>query len=315
MFLDISNDKYIYQDAFLYFVSTYSRLKSSMQTEKLTFTGHDTFHCRSFWLKKGVDFLENKGDFGADDSVLKLGVGKNMVASIHFWLKAFGVKEDEGNVSELANSMLAVGGYDEFLENPGSLWIWQYHLVNLGKASIYKLFFKEFRKSRHRNQFHKSDLQKFLHLKSDGKVASKTLENDIKVFIKMYLVEEKSGKGIEDDLSSMFVELNLISEISTSDKETTYQLRVDHKKEIPSLVFLYCILDSFLERESISMEEIIDAVGDALVCTNEGVERHVGKLCELFPGQITFKEDAGRKEVQLDPVLVKWEILGKYYNG
>src|SRR5690554_6712558 len=101
-----------------------------MHTDKLTFTGHDTFHCRSFWLKKGVDFLEDNGDFGAENSVLKLGVGKNMVAAIHFWLKAFGVKEEDGGVSELAERMLGRGGWDEYLEFPGSLWIWQYQLVN-----------------------------------------------------------------------------------------------------------------------------------------------------------------------------------------
>lgn len=285
-----------------------------MQSDKLTFTGHDTFHCRSFWLKKGVDFLEDSGEFGAENAVLKLGVGKNMVAAIHYWLRAFGVKDEDGNVSELADSMLSKGGFDEYLEFPGSLWIWQYHLVKLGKASIYSLFFKEFRKSRHRNQFQKSQLYQFLNLRTEGKVAEKTLQNDIKVFIKMYLVEEKTGKGIEDDLSSMFVELNLISEVPISSKEVTYQLRVDHKKEIPSLVFLYCILDYFSDRESIAIEEIIDTVGDALVCTDEGVERHIGMLSHLFPGQVTFKEDAGRKEVQLDPVLDKWEILERYYN-
>lgn len=286
-----------------------------MQIEKLTFTGHETFHCRTFWLKKGVDFLEDKGDFGAEDSVLKLGVGKNMVASIHFWLKAFGVKNEEGDISELGNSMLSRGGWDEFLENPGSLWIWQYHLVSLGKASIYQLFFKEFRKLQRRNQFQKIQLEKFLFRKAEGKISPKTLESDVKVFIKMYLVEDKSGKGIEDDLASMFVELNLISEVPNSGKEKTYQLRVDTKKEIPPHVFLYCILDSFPERESISVEEIIDSVGDALACTNDGVERHIGILCDLFPSQITFKEDAGRKEVQIDPGLNKWDILTTYYNG
>lgn len=286
-----------------------------MISEKLTFTGHDTFHCRSFWLKKGVDFLEDRGDFGADEAVSRLGVGKNMVASIHFWLKAFGVKNEEVDVSELASFMLTSGGWDEFLENPGSLWIWQYHLVSLGKASIYQLFFREFRKLQRRNQFQKSQLEKFLLRKTDGKVSDKTLESDVKVFVKMYLAEEKSGKGIEDDLSSMFVELNLLSEITAPGKEKTFQLRVDAKKEIPTRVFLYCILDAFPDRESISVEEIIDAVGDALVCTNEGVERHIGLICDLYPKQVTFKEDAGRKEVQINPTLDKWKVLEDYYNG
>jgi hypothetical protein len=53
-----------------------SKFIMPMHTEKLTFTGHDTFHCRSFWLKKGLDFLKDSGDFGAENSVLKLGVGK-----------------------------------------------------------------------------------------------------------------------------------------------------------------------------------------------------------------------------------------------
>jgi hypothetical protein len=284
-----------------------------MQSDKLTFTGHDTFHCRSFWLKKGVDFLEDKGDFGADDAVLKLGVGKNMVSSINYWLKAFGVNED-GDVSELANSMLSRNGWDEFLENPGSLWVWQYHLVRLGKASIYNLFFKEFRKSRYQNQFQKLQLQQFLERKTERKVAEKTLENDIKVFIKMYLIENRLGKGIEDDLSSIFVELNLLSEVSSGVKEKTYQLRVDQKKDIPSLIFLYCLLDAFEDRESIAIEEVIESLGDAFACTDEGVERHIGLLCEIFPKELIFKEDAGRKEVQIDPALKKWVILEKYYN-
>jgi hypothetical protein len=33
------------------------------EKEKLSFTGHDSFHCRTYWLKKGVDFIENGGVF------------------------------------------------------------------------------------------------------------------------------------------------------------------------------------------------------------------------------------------------------------
>ena len=286
-----------------------------MQSEKLTFTGHETFHCRQFWLKKGVDFLEDRGDFAEDEAVLKLGVGKNMVASINYWLKSFGVKDDNGRISELADSILSSAGLDPFLENPGSLWIWQYHLVCLGKASIYQLFFKEFRKSRFQNQFQKSQILQFLGRKTEGKVSSKTLENDVKVFVKMYLAEERGNKAIEDDLSSMFVELNLITEVPSSNKEKTYRLRVDQKKDIPSLIFLYCLLDAFEDQESVSIEKIVDLLGDAFACTDEGVERHIGLLCEQFPKQIIFKEDAGRKEVQIKATLKKWDILEKYYNA
>ena len=36
------------------------------------------------------------GNFNASDAVIALGVGKNMVSSIRYWLKVFGItKQDE----------------------------------------------------------------------------------------------------------------------------------------------------------------------------------------------------------------------------
>ena len=49
-----------------------------------TYTGHETFACRSYWLKKGYDFLEGKNNFSSPDTPSNLGVGKNMVRSIRF---------------------------------------------------------------------------------------------------------------------------------------------------------------------------------------------------------------------------------------
>jgi len=53
---------------------------------KFTFSGHDTFHCRHLWLKKGYDFIKTGNKFANEDAVVLLGVGKNMVTSIYFWM-------------------------------------------------------------------------------------------------------------------------------------------------------------------------------------------------------------------------------------
>jgi hypothetical protein len=58
---------------------------------KLQFSGHDSFQCRQLWLKKGYDFVKEGFDFNDEYSVVQLGVGKNMVSSIRFWLKAFNI--------------------------------------------------------------------------------------------------------------------------------------------------------------------------------------------------------------------------------
>ena len=55
------------------------------------FSGHESFPCKSMWLKKGYDYLVDRNRFTDPDAVVKLGVGKNMVQSIRFWLRAFGL--------------------------------------------------------------------------------------------------------------------------------------------------------------------------------------------------------------------------------
>ena len=56
---------------------------------KPTFSGHESFACRLFWLKKGYDFLRAEGNFADLGAVANLGVGRNMVTSIAYWVKAF----------------------------------------------------------------------------------------------------------------------------------------------------------------------------------------------------------------------------------
>jgi uncharacterized protein DUF4007 len=58
---------------------------------KYQFSGHESFTCRNLWLKKGYDFVNNQGSFTDERAVVDLGVGKNMVNSVRFWLKSFGI--------------------------------------------------------------------------------------------------------------------------------------------------------------------------------------------------------------------------------
>ena len=46
---------------------------------KYTFSGHESFPCKTLWLKKGYDFVKEEKDFNAPEAVVDLGVGKNMV--------------------------------------------------------------------------------------------------------------------------------------------------------------------------------------------------------------------------------------------
>ena len=58
-----------------------------------------------------------------DDAVVHLGVGKNMVASIKFWLKAIGLLKDTG-LEPIADHLFDdENGRDPYLEDIGTLWL------------------------------------------------------------------------------------------------------------------------------------------------------------------------------------------------
>ena len=63
---------------------------------KYTFSGHESFPCKTLWLKKGYDFVKAEKEFNAPEAVVDLGIGKNMVAAVRYWYKAFGLNKDAG---------------------------------------------------------------------------------------------------------------------------------------------------------------------------------------------------------------------------
>lgn len=44
---------------------------------KYSFSGHESFACKSLWLKKGYDFVVQNRDFNAPDAAIYLHVGNN----------------------------------------------------------------------------------------------------------------------------------------------------------------------------------------------------------------------------------------------
>ena len=122
-------------------------IEQDLQT-KYTFSGHEKFQCRQLWLKKGYDYIKSGKSFNDDDSVIELGVGKNMVSSIRQLLKAFGITDLQDQITDLGSLLLDDDGYDPFLEDDATLWLLHYHLVKNAYASTFYLVFNEFRKDK-----------------------------------------------------------------------------------------------------------------------------------------------------------------------
>jgi len=283
----------------------------------LRFAGHETFHCKHFWLKKGFDFTSERNSFKENDAVVKLGVGKNMVSSIQFWMNAFGIYEED-EISEFGNNIFNNDGFDTFLEDEGSLWLLHYKLLSKNYSSIYKLAFINFRKTRISSEFTSKQLEDFISklLISEGvNFSQKSIENDVKVFIRNYVsLYKKGAKSLEDDFSSLLINLGIISIVPDSHIEglQVFKLLYNAKENLPSEVLLFSILDSFDGEMSIAVNDIQNEISDLFLCNREGTE---AKLIELQDkGYIVYKDDSGRKEIQIKNKLNKWDVLKNYYE-
>ncbi len=261
----------------------------------------------------------------ADDATSILGVGKNMVASIDYWLLAFGIRNIENEGTPLGDYIFGEGGKDPYLEDKGTLWLLQYLLVNTDIASIYSLMFKNFRKKHLNAQFTleqiHSDVKRELS-KKDEEVASQSIEKDVRVFLKTYFVDNKKGRMNEDDLSSLLIDLELVEKTETnltSDGRETFKIRVTDRKDIPSEIMAFFLLNSIRslgkQDVSLSFDELQWHIADAIACNRDGLEQHIQKLQDKYNSWLVYKEDAGRREIQIKgkrPSL--FHPLDEYYG-
>jgi len=280
--------------------------------QNFSFSGHETFVCKQFWLKKGYDFLQQNKKFTDNQAVVDLGVGKNMVNSISFWLKAFGMTGTEG-LTDIADFIFDnKNGKDIFLEDMGTVWLLHYLLIKTERASIYSLFFNEFAKEK--PDFTKENLKKWLTNKTEGKISENTLVRDIEVLLRTYLKPTKS-KSIEKDFVNIFVGLELL--LQDKDK---YSIQVDEKSNLPAEIFLFAILDNedFATTNSITLKDLRFAphsVGLMFAMNRDGIYDKIKELEKLYEGMIIFTETAGNPVLQFKERPNKMQVLENYYRA
>ncbi|TXE16838.1 DUF4007 family protein [Psychroflexus gondwanensis] len=292
--------------------------------KSLRFSGHDTFHCKEQWILKGIQLFEDQNDtdiFKKNEAIPLLGVGKNMVRSIHHWLRAFGVLDKENRITEFANLMFLVEKLDPYLENEGSLWLLQYYLCKTNHSSIFQLIFSSYFSDKASLEFSEYQILIFANrvlLESDQKeVAEKTFNSDFKVFIRTFVSPIKNEKTVEDDFNAPLLSLNLISDTGrkNSANQSVYRLNRSVKESISSEIFGYCLLNEFDNENSINYDNIRKTVGSYLCLSNEGLEILIYKLCQDY-NEFVYKDDAGVRQLQFknNSNDFKNNMLKKHYG-
>jgi len=285
----------------------------------MAFARHETFYFRDGWLRKGIRMVQREGFqfFRRAEAPDELGIGKNMVRALKFWLQACRLVEPDYNdpkkeykISTFGQSILE---YDKYFEDIGTLLLIHYQLVtNAEDSTTWNWFFNKFRYKEFDDQTFLYELKKYT-LINGMDVAENSLKKDFQCLMNTYLFEryENSSHTPEDNLSCPLRELRLLTRVGAK----AYRLCSINKRLLDPLIVLYVLKDQFNKSDlpGLSISDLLEAenqVGRVFNFSYEDLIFYLDRLQEM--GFISIKRGPGLDRVVLKDISTG-DILQKYY--
>ena len=223
------------------------------------FSGHESFACRYAWLPKAHKGLAaDPGLFVKEEAaMLALGIGKNMVKSLRFWVDAMGVAEPmfvDGRPlglrpTSFARAIFDRAGLDPYIEDVRTQWLLHWKLASKARAPLFAWEFllnhwplPEFSRSEALAAFRRESR----HL--DNNHSEVTLAQHLDVFLQTYLPSRNANIGAEDSLDGPLVDLDLLVVLGERRNdagrfENVYGFRREPKPEITCALFDFCLME------------------------------------------------------------------------
>jgi hypothetical protein len=270
------------------------------------FARHETFHPRYGWLKKGYEGAsDDPGVFLRDNATTVLGVGKNMVRAIRYWCLAYKVLREEPAAenhrlfnlypTDFGRRLIADGGWDPYLEDPGSLWLLHWQLLRSPcRAPSWWAVFNASRSPEFSDRSLLEELRRFRDEHDEfTEIVDGSLEKDVRCLLRMYGSVTQGRDLLEDSVDSPFAELGLIRPIPGPKRE--WAINTTPKQQLPDDLVVYACVDYALNQ----------APGTRLAGV-AGLARNPGSPGRAFALSETFVGDALARyaERHADPISV-----------
>ena len=280
--------------------------------QKYSFSGHESFPCKTLWLKKGYDFVVQEKDFNRPEAVVHLGVGKNMVAAIRFWLRVFGICEND-QPTWLGNYLFNdENGKDKYLEDLATLWLLHFNIVYRNEATLYNWFFTDFQRGR--KPFSRDNLITYVkrRMVGDGKEKQfnvNTVKRDVGVLIQNYCMPRKIQS--HEDYSSLLLDLHLLL---YNEETKEYIINSEGKAAVIPEIFLYGLLVIKGEDNSIPFDTLQE-LGLIFCMTDLETIDMLRLLSERYSDVLHYSDVAGIRQVQIIKQVEPRNILSHYYEA
>lgn len=234
-----------------------------------SYTGHESFALRISWLPKAVAALEAGIDPFKDPRVgmTNLGLGKNMIQSLAYWVVVTGLVQKTETGLKLTNfakqTLSREWGNDPFLENTQTLWLLHWNLcqgwMEDGRIRQPYAWFFFANKLTEDELTPSTTIERYTSgplSRSTGKELSyATLRQHFDIFVKTYVAGTAQGaRGTpEDALDSPLTTLGLIKEsgdrkMLNGKRETVYLVNNAAKPTISEETFRHCLHEWWAEK-------------------------------------------------------------------
>ena len=303
---------------------------------KYKYSGHGTFPCRYTWLPKAVIALKDKPHLlsDVDEAMVDLGVGKQMVRAIRFWVEAAKVAEkkekNDFEVTVLGEKLMSEHGFDPFLEDSQTLWLIHWNFSTHRENPIFAWDFlmnrwqePEIASMRVVDAFVKETASK------GKKLSTVTLKEHFNVFLHTY-VPTRGTKGniLEDNLDCPLIELDLIrqvgervSEGQNGKREPIYAFNHDYKPQISQALFVYCLNDfwnTYYDREqTLPLRDVASghgSPGQVFKLPEQEIVERLENIVNDTKGAISFHESMNLSRIQRHGEIDWDELLAAIYH-
>lgn len=207
----------------------------------MPYAKHESFHLREGWLAKGLCAVQAQRDILRSDTTaaIQLGLGRNMVRALQFWLTATGLVKADPPGHVLTPFGATVWECDPYLEDIGTLWLIQYHLAcSEDQATTWYWFFNHFAYPEFDQETFIQELSRWALTHEERKpLAQRTLEAEFQVLTRTYLPSGREYSP-EDGMDSPLAELGLLEALPGR----RYRMRAPDLERLPPLIVLYVLL-------------------------------------------------------------------------
>jgi hypothetical protein len=293
---------------------------------RASFGRHETFSLRYAWLTKGFQaFMKKKAIFSSDEATIELGVGKNMVNAIKYWLRACSMLEENSEgleATELGTALFSEKGWDQYLEDEATLWLIHWLLAtNFETSTAWYWFFNCFHKTEFTQEEAADALVEFVqsHLKS--KHSEKTVRQEIAMILRMYTPPKVNSKSlIEEHLDAPLTALNLVN---VSESAHFYRSFASHQPNIPIGVIGFAVNELLNQRRlnTLPISELMYgqkygvALGSLFRLTESALIAKLERLIKKYPTVFQINETAGINQLYRgDSNITSIQFLRDHYQ-